>query len=100
MPAYLIGQVMVHDSAEYNQYMAGFMDAFAPFGGRILVATEDAEVLEGEWPRARTVVLEFPSLAQAKSWYQSPKYQAIMQHRLRGAKSSLVLANGFEPPKA
>ena len=99
MPAYVIGQVTVHDPVEYNKYMAGFMEAFAPFGGRVLVAAEDAGVLEGEWPRGRTVVLEFPSMAQAKGWYESPKYQTIVQHRFKAAKSNIVLANGFEPPK-
>lgn len=99
MPAYILGKVTVHDPVEYNKYMAGFMDAFAPFGGRVLVATENAEVLEGEWPRTRTVVLEFPSMESAKRWYQSPSYQAIAQHRFKAAKSDLVLAAGFEPPK-
>jgi uncharacterized protein (DUF1330 family) len=99
MPAYIVGQVTVHDPVEYNLYMAGFMDAFAPFGGRVLVATEEVEVLEGEWPRTRTVVLEFPSSAQAKSWYESPKYQTIVKHRFKAAKSNLILVNGLEAPK-
>ena len=99
MPAYLIGQVTVHDSAEYDKYLAGFMDAFAPFDGRVLVATEDVEVLEGTWPRTRTVVLEFPSMAHAKRWYESPNYQAIAQHRFKAATSNLVFAGSFEAPK-
>jgi uncharacterized protein (DUF1330 family) len=99
MPAYVLGQVTVHDPVEYNKYMAGFMDAFAPFGDRVLVATEEPEVLEGEWPRTRSVVLEFPSMAQARSWYESPKYQAIVKHRFKAAKSNLILVNGFEVPK-
>ena len=99
MPAYLIGQVTIHDSAEYDKYVAGFMDAFAPFDGRVLVATEDVEVLEGAWPRTRTVVLEFPSMAHAKRWYESPNYQAIAQHRFKAATANLILAGGFEAPK-
>jgi uncharacterized protein (DUF1330 family) len=66
MPAYVIGQVTVHDSAEYEKYLAGFMDAFAPFDGRVLVAANDVDVLEGMWPRTRTVVLEFPSMEHAQ----------------------------------
>ena len=99
MPAYLIGQVTIHDSAEYDKYVAGFMDAFAPFDGRVLVATEDVEVLEGAWPGTRTVVLEFPSMAHAKRGYESPNYQAIAQHRFKAATANLVLAGGFEAPK-
>jgi uncharacterized protein (DUF1330 family) len=33
MPAYLIGQVTIHDPAEYEKYLTGFMEAFAPFEG-------------------------------------------------------------------
>jgi len=99
MPAYLIGQVTIHDPAEYEKYLTGFMDAFAPFDGRVLVAAEDVEVLEGTWPRTRTVVLEFPSLDHAKHWYESPRYQAIAQHRFKAATSNIILADGFEGMK-
>jgi uncharacterized protein (DUF1330 family) len=96
MSAYVIGQVTVHDSAEYEKYLAGFMDAFAPFDGHVLVAANDVDVLEGTWPRARTVVLEFPSMEHAQRWYKSPAYQSIAQHRFKAATSNIILAHGFE----
>jgi len=99
MPAYVIGQVTVHDPAEYQKYLAGFMGAFTPFEGRVLVAAEDVEVVEGTWPRTRTVVLEFPSMEHARRWYKSPAYQSVAQHRFKAATSNLVLAPGFEAPK-
>ena len=99
MPAYLIGQVTIRDPAEYQKYLAGFMEAFAPFEGRVLVATEDVEVLEGIWPRTRTVILEFPSMGHAKRWYESPDYQSIAQHRFKAATSNVILAGGFEDSK-
>jgi uncharacterized protein (DUF1330 family) len=82
--------------AEYEKYIAGFMDAFAPFDGRVLVAANDVEVLEGAWPRTRTVVLEFPSMEHAKRWYHSPNYQSVAQHRFKAAYSNVVLVDGFE----
>jgi uncharacterized protein (DUF1330 family) len=82
--------------AEYEKYIAGFMDAFTPFDGRVLVAANDVEVLEGTWPRTRTVVLEFPSMEHAKRWYHSPNYQAIARHRFKAATSNVVLVDGFE----
>ncbi len=96
MPAYVIGQVTIHDPAEYEKYIAGFVDAFAPFGGRVLVASGDVEVLEGNWPKARTVVLEFPSMDHAKRWYNSPGYRAIVQHRLKAPTSNIVLTEGLK----
>jgi uncharacterized protein (DUF1330 family) len=96
MPAYLIAQVTIHDSAEYEKYLAGFMDAFTPFEGRVLVAADEVEVLEGTWPRVRTVVLEFPSMEHAQRWYKSQAYQSIAQHRFKAATSNVILAHGFE----
>ena len=59
------------------------------------MATENVEVLEGTWPRTRTVVLEFPSVDQAKRWYQSADYQSIAQHRFKAATANIILAPEF-----
>jgi uncharacterized protein (DUF1330 family) len=99
MPAYLIGQVSIHDPAEYERYLTGFMDAFVPFDGRVLVAAKDVEVLEGTWPRTRTVVLAFPSMDHARRWYESPQYQSIVQHRFKAATANMILADRFEGMK-
>ena len=99
MPAYLIAIVTINDLAGYQKYVAGFMDALSPFEGRILVAADEVEVIEGTWPRSRTVVIEFPSIGHAKRWYQSPAYQSIAQHRFKAATTNLILAAGFEAPK-
>ena len=40
------------------------------------------EVMEGEWPGA-LVVIEFPSLAAAHEWYDSPAYREILRLRAR-----------------
>ncbi|MGO9603732.1 MAG: DUF1330 domain-containing protein [Candidatus Binataceae bacterium] len=76
--------------------LAGFMGALAPFEGRVLVASEDVEVLEGTWPRTRTVVLEFPSMGLARGWYESSDYQAIAQHRFKAARTNLILVGGYD----
>jgi hypothetical protein len=43
------------------------------------------EQLEGA-PVDGAAVIEFPSFDAAKSWYNSPAYHAIGQHRLNGAR--------------
>ena len=99
MPAYLIAQVTIHDTAEYDKYLAGFMEVFAPFEGRVLVAADDdIEVLEGTWPKTHTVVLEFPSIDHAKQWYESPAYKSLVKHRFKAATSNLILADGWKAP--
>jgi uncharacterized protein (DUF1330 family) len=95
MFGYIIASINVHDPREYREYLAGFMDAFRPYDGEILVATDNSEVLEGEWPAKRTVVLKFPSVDIAKEWYESKEYQKVAQHRFRSARSNVILVDGF-----
>ena len=55
---------------------------------------ELAEVLSGGWQLKRTVVLEFPSVAAVKAFWDSPEYQPLRAIRERAAKSNLVLVEG------
>jgi uncharacterized protein (DUF1330 family) len=95
MPGYIISQVEVYDADEYAKYLAGFMDAFEPFDGRILVGTDNVTILEGKWPQVLTVVMEFPSKDRARDWYESEKYQRVAQHRFRSAKTNMILVDGY-----
>ena len=95
MAGYIIAQVEVYDVDEYAKYLAGFMDVFEPFDGRILAGTDDVTILEGKWPQVLTVVMEFPSKDRAKEWYESAKYQKLAQHRWRSAKTSMILVDGY-----
>jgi uncharacterized protein (DUF1330 family) len=42
-------------------------------------------------------MLSFPSVEEARAWYESPQYQAALPHRLRGARSRLVIVEGCDP---
>jgi len=98
MPGYIIAQVKVHDPDEYRKYQLSFKAASEPSGVKILVATDDVEVLEGEWPKVRTIVMEYPSIEQAREWYKSNRYQGIIQHRLKSAETNMILVDGFSRP--
>jgi len=95
MPAYLIGNIEVTDPAAYEEYKKRVAATVAAHGGRSLVRPGEAmEVLEGDWTPKRLVILEFPSAAKLKAWYNSPEYRPLLQIRLRSAKSSLVMVEG------
>ena len=50
------------------------------------------EVFEGAPPRARTVMLEFPSIEKAKTWYNSLEYQSVggMRHQASEGRGFVV----------
>lgn len=52
------------------------------------------EVLEGE-PTDGVVILEFPDMAAAHAWYDSPAYQEAKAHRLKGSDHRVLLVQGL-----
>ena len=52
------------------------------------------EPREGGWTPKRIVVLEFPSMAQARTWYDSPEYAPLIKLRQKASKGKLILVEG------
>lgn len=95
MPAYVIADVEVIDSAGYEEYRQKVPATIAAHGGRYLARGGVTEVLEGAWSPKRCVVLEFPSMAQFRAWWASPEYQPLRAIRERTARSHLVVTEGL-----
>lgn len=91
MTVYLIAQLTINDREYYRRYAEGFMEIFTRYGGKLLSVDEEPEVLEGDWPYTRTVLMSFPSKEQADAWYHSTEYQALAQHRLAASSANLVM---------
>ncbi|HZB42056.1 MAG TPA: DUF1330 domain-containing protein [Ilumatobacter sp.] len=71
MAAYVIYQGQVLDAKRYDEYKTKGAASILSAGGRFLVRGGDVEVLEGEAPAGRTVLLEFPTMQAALNWYRS-----------------------------
>jgi uncharacterized protein (DUF1330 family) len=95
MPAYVIANVDVTDPARYEDYKRMVPPTIAAFGGRFLARGGDVHVLEGAWTPRRLVIVEFPSLAQARAWWESAEYGPAKALRQATATSDLVIVEGF-----
>ena len=95
MAVYMIGQITINDRDTYAAYESGFLDIFAQFKGKLLSVDESADVLEGQWPCTRTVLLEFPTKEDALAWYKSDAYQALAQHRFAAADGNIIIVQGM-----
>ena len=94
MPAYIIVDVEITEKEGYEEYRSQVPATIAAYGGRFLVRGGALEVLEGTWSPKRCVILEFPSLEQAKAWYHSPEYKPLLALRERSATTNLILVEG------
>ena len=87
MSAYFIFVHKVTDSDKLNNdYLPKAVETLGPYAPEILVVDENIEVIEGN------------DRDEARRWYNSPEYQAIVNLRLDSIEGGrAVLCDGFEP---
>jgi len=94
MPAYIVAEVEVLDPQRYEQYKNMVPASLAEYGGRVLVRGGNVETLEGDWSPKRLVILEFPSVEKARSWWNSEEYEEAKALRQATARTRMILAEG------
>jgi uncharacterized protein (DUF1330 family) len=94
MPAYFIVDIDVTDPTAFEEYRKAVPATVEKYGGKFLVRGGRLEVVEGCWRPKRVVLTEFPSLEQAKRWYDSEEYRALKALRLRTSKGNVILVEG------
>jgi len=94
VPAYAVAYLRHVDVGDdIVGYLERIDETLAPFGGRFLVHGGRLVGLEGAWD-GDVVVIELPSLEEARRWYDSPAYQAILPLRTAHSESIACLIEG------
>lgn len=98
MAAYVIAIIDVTDPEGYKEYARQVPATIARYGGRYLMRGGAMELREGEWPGARTVIVEFPSLDRAREWYDSPEYRPVRTIRQATSRGRVAFFEGVATP--
>jgi uncharacterized protein (DUF1330 family) len=93
--AYWVAHVDVRDPEIYAKYREANAAPFARYGARFIVRGGPQTEMEGH-SRARTVVIEFPSLEAATACFHSAEYQAAKAIRDPISSADLVIVEGYE----
>lgn len=96
MAAYVIVQVEVTDWERFREYLKEVPRMIKHYGGKYLARGGETVMLEGSDQLRRVVLIEFPSLQQAKDWYHSPEYQQIKSLRAGAAVGTITAIEGCE----
>jgi uncharacterized protein (DUF1330 family) len=94
VPAYIIfTREKTLDQSELEAYWSQAPATLAGHPIKILAAYGRHVTLEG--PEVEGVVVaEFPSLEEARAWYDSPAYREAAEHRFRGAVYRGLIVEG------
>jgi uncharacterized protein (DUF1330 family) len=94
MAAYVIfDSVSVHPD-QMTSYGEKAIASLEAFGGKLIAASNDIDAREGDWHPDRIVIIEFPTMAKAQGWYESPKYQEVLPIRLKANRDKMVIVPG------
>ena len=98
-PAYVVFVCReIVDQEELNTYRQRVNGTLVGQSARIVIDHGRFLILEGQGPVEGLTVYEFPSTEAARNWYDSVAYREVRQHRKKGAKYLVVLAEGGVPP--
>jgi len=94
MVAYAIFDADIHDTSLMNEYLEKVPATLQQYGAKLLAATSDIDTIEGGWASKRIVILEFADMDAARTWYNSPEYQAAKAKREGAADFNMIVVEG------
>ncbi len=96
MPAYLvvIQKEAIHDSEAFAKYQS-LTRKIASSNLTPKVIYGDVAGLEGLPPEG-VIILEFPTMEEAQTWYNNPAYQEALPYRLKASTYQTFIVNGLE----
>jgi uncharacterized protein (DUF1330 family) len=96
--AYMIGSYDIEDEAVFAQYIEAASPLVAQYGGTVIVYNAEVVAIEGE-SRSVIAIAEFPSLAVAQEYYNSPEYTAAREFFTDSTEGFRIITEGAGLPQ-
>jgi len=94
MPAYVIVEIDIHDKELYKSYTELTPETINNYNGKFIARGGKSIILEGDKIPKRVVVLEFPDLETANSWWHSEAYSRAKKIRQKAATTRMTIVEG------
>lgn len=93
---YIVGTITITDRAAYKPYMENTNRIVEAYGGRFIIRGGAMEVLNGETPYDRVVVIEFDSPEQARAFYEDEEYREVRKIREDNSVGVVMRIEGYD----
>jgi len=95
MKYYSVAEIEIIDQSWIPAYVENVTRLVEQSGGRYLARTSKIEKLEGERKVPQVfLIIEWPSKAVAKAFYECDEYRPYRQSRIKEAKNEFLLVAG------
>lgn len=96
MTAYVLVELDFHDPSVLEEYKRLATIAGDRYGATYLARGGATDLLEGDEPPKRITLLQFPDLAAARAWYESPEYTAARAARAGASTGRFIAVEGLD----
>ena len=87
----MIGQLKeITDVEAFGAYQKVAEPTIAQYGGKMNWVSTGVESGDGDWSPMGVILFEFESSEQARKWYNSPEYQAVIGQRISSTDSATI----------
>jgi len=91
MSAFVVIHATITDAEKFKAYGTGSGPTVEAHDGELVTGGHVKNILCGEIEYDRCVILKFPSVEAAESWYASPEYQALIPNRDESVDSTFMI---------
>lgn len=93
---YMVISYDIKDQAMFQKYMDAAGSLAAKYNGKVTIFNMKVKGVEGK-PRSVFGMVEFPNIADAQQFYNSPEYTAARKFRIAATKgtSTVILTEGL-----
>jgi uncharacterized protein (DUF1330 family) len=88
--AYVIGQILVKDSAKWDEYRSRVPQTLESWGAELVFRGTQSPVVASDCTHPDVVVIRFPTMEAAQGWLSSADYQLLIPIRLQAADVKLI----------
>jgi len=96
MSGYIIVQINVKNNENYKEYLKHVTSIASKYAGEYIVRAGNFDILEGQWPYKRNVVIKFPTIEKAKDFYNCEEYQPVKKIRIENSDCNLIIIEGSD----
>jgi uncharacterized protein (DUF1330 family) len=91
---YFLAVVDKHDRQRYLDYSKANVQLLSGVDVKVLAATDDIKVQEGEFDATTVVLLEFADDREFRKWFDSEQYAAVKPIRLESSTAKFAVTFG------
>lgn len=96
MPAFVVVDTKIKNPEKYEEYKALARPIAEKYGGQYIARGGAMEVMQDElWSPTRMVIVQFPTMDQARDFMNCEDYQPIKRIREENADCTLFILDGM-----